>query len=49
MFSCKSNNSLINKIHKRALRAVYKDFESPFEVLLEKGNDVSTHVQNEER
>ena len=46
MFGCKANNGLINKVHKRALRAVYKDFESPFEILLEKGNDVPIHVQN---
>ena len=46
MFGCKSNNGLINKIHKRALRAVYRDFEAPLEVLLEKGKSVSIHVQN---
>ena len=46
IFSSKGNNGLVNKIHKRALRAVYQDFESPFEVLLEKGDEVTIHVQN---
>ena len=43
MFGCKGGNSLINKTHKRALRAVYKDFGSQFETLLQKGKNVSIH------
>ena len=33
----------INRIHKRALKAVYNDFDSSFEELLEKGNHETVH------
>ena len=46
MFGSKANNGLINKVQKRALRAIYKDFESPFELLLERNKSVAIHVQN---
>lgn len=46
MYGCKTNNVLINKIHSRALRAVYCDFSSSFDSLLEKDASVSIHVKN---
>ena len=46
MFSRKANEVLINKTHKRALRAVYNDFQSPFTTLLERDQSVTIHVQN---
>ena len=46
MFGCKTNNGLINQIHKRALRVVYRDFGSSYQVLLDKDKTVSIHVQN---
>ena len=36
MFSGKSSNNEINRIHKRALRALLDDLESTFEELLQK-------------
>ena len=36
MYGCKGNDTLINKVHTRALRAIYLDFSSDFESLLEK-------------
>ena len=38
--------SIINNIHKRALRIVYKDSISSFAVLLEKSGSVSIHHRN---
>ena len=46
MYGCKGNNTLINKVHTRTLRAVYFDFSSSFEILLEKDASVSIHVKN---
>jgi hypothetical protein len=46
MYGCKSNDTLINKVHHRALRAIYSDFSSSFEALLTLNNSVSIHVQN---
>ena len=46
MFGSKSNNTIINKTHKRALSAVYKDFTLGFEELLQKDASVSNHVKN---
>ena len=37
---------LINKTHKRALRAVYKDFNSSLDVLLLKDNSEHVHIRN---
>ena len=36
----------LNHLHKRALRIVYNDNESPFEDLLKKDNSVSFHHKN---
>ena len=46
MYGYKGNDTLINKVHTRALRAVYLDFTSSFETLLENDASVSIHVQN---
>ena len=46
MYGFKSNNALINKLHTRALRAVYFDFSSSFDALLGKDASVSIHVKN---
>ena len=37
---------LINKTHKRALRAVYQDFNSSLDVLLLKDNSEHVHIRN---
>ena len=39
-------HSLINNIHERALRIVYKDDDSSFVTLLEQSGSVSIHHQN---
>ena len=39
-------NTLINKIHHRALSIVYRDNTSSFETLLEKSGSVSIHHRN---
>ena len=46
MFSSKANDGLINRIHKRALRCVYRDYESSLEALLEKDGSFKFHVRN---
>ena len=46
MYGCKSNNVLINKIHKRALSTVYLKFDTSLEALLEIDNSVSVHVRH---
>jgi hypothetical protein len=46
MNGCKSNDGLINKVHKRALSAIYRDFHSSFFDLLEKDKSVKIHVRN---
>ena len=46
MYGCKTNNAQINKVHTKALRAVYFDFSSTFDALLEKDASVSIHVKN---
>ena len=46
MYGCKANNTLIERIQTRALRAVHFDFSSSFETLLEKDASVSIHVKN---
>ena len=46
MFGSKMNNGLINRTHKRALRAVYSDFtDTSLDLLLERDKGVSIHVQ----
>ena len=46
MFCSRKCNNRINKIHERALRTVYNDHISSFEVLLLKDNSVTIHVRN---
>ena len=44
LFCSKAANSTINRVHKRALRLLYQDFESSFEALPSKDDDVK-HLQ----
>jgi ribonuclease P/MRP protein subunit RPP40 len=46
MFHGKVVNDRINRIHKRALRAVYNDFSSNYQQLLLKGDHVTIHQKN---
>ena len=46
MFCSRSCNNKINKLQERALRLVYNDYESPFDVLLNKNKSFSIHHQN---
>jgi hypothetical protein len=43
--SCKLNNK-INRIHERALRLVYQDYESTFDELLTKDKSLRFHHRN---
>ena len=46
MYCQRKSNNLINKIHERALRIAYNDFNSDFESLLAKDDSVSIHDRN---
>ena len=46
MFHIRYINNKINRLHKRALCIVYKDFKSSFKNLLEKDGTVSIYVKN---
>ena len=46
MFSCRKINNRINKLHERALRLVYSDYESTFEDLLSKNESFTVHHYN---
>ena len=46
MLHSKKLNHRINRIHERALRTVYKDYDSSFENLLLKDNSLTTHQRN---
>ena len=46
MFCSRSCNNKINKLQERALRLVYNDYESSFDVLLNKNKSFSIHHQN---
>ena len=46
LFSTKASNNEINRTHKRALRILFKDYDSSFNELLEKSESVNIHVQN---
>ena len=39
-------NTHINRIHERALRIVYNDYTSTFNMLLDKDKSVTVHVRN---
>ena len=46
MFGCKTSNTLINKVHKKALSVVYRNFNTSFEDLLCQDKSVKIHVRN---
>ena len=46
MFHSRHLNSKINRIHERALRIAYKDYDSSFNTLLEKYDSVNIHVKH---
>ena len=46
MFCSTTMNKKINHIHERALRIVYRDYESSFEHLLEKDKSLTFHKRN---
>ena len=46
MFHSRQLNNLINKIHERALRLLYKDNKLTFNDLLELDNSVTIHQRN---
>ena len=46
MFHSRHLNNTISRIHERALRIAYKDYESSFNTLLEKDNSVSIHAKS---
>ena len=46
MFHGKVANDRINRVHERALRAVYNDFNSTYQQLLSKGRHVRVHQKN---
>ena len=46
MCHSRSLNSRINRIHERALRIVYKDYDLSFDSLLEKSGSVRIHHRN---
>ena len=49
MFCSRSCNDKINKLHERALRLVYDDYESPFGILLNKNKSFSIPHQNTQK
>ena len=46
MFHSKHLNNKINRIHERALKIAYRDYQSNFNVLLENDCSVSIPVKN---
>ena len=46
LFCCKRANNEINKSHKRALRALYGDYESKFEELSDKDKSMTIREKN---
>ena len=46
MFHSRHLNNKIDRIHERALRIAYRDYQSNFNVLLENDCSVSMHVEN---
>ena len=49
LFCSKGANNEINRTHKRALRALYGDYESTFEELLDKDKSLTIHRKNLQR
>ena len=46
MFCGKTANEEVNRVHKRALRVLLNDFESNFEELLHRNEEVTIYVKN---
>ena len=46
MFCGKTTNREINKIHERALRILFNDYEASFEELLQRNNEQTVHTKN---
>ena len=46
LFCSKTANNDINRTQKRALRILYRDYESIFEELLERDDTKTTHTKN---
>ena len=46
MFHSRKLNARINRVHKRALRVVYRDFDSSFEELLSRDSSTTLHQRN---
>ena len=46
MFHSRKLNNRINNIHERALRIVFRDYESTFQQLLKQNKSVSMHQGN---
>ena len=46
IFSSRSSNNLINRIHERPVRIVYNDTSSTFQELLQRNRSVSIHHKN---
>ena len=42
----KTANKEINRVHKRALRILLRDYDAPFDELLVKNEEKTVHVQN---
>ena len=49
MFCGETANEEINRIHKRALRRLYNDFNSNFEEVLARSGEKTVHLQNLEK
>ena len=46
MFCSRQSNNLINKIHERSLRIIYKDQKTSYHNLLETHNELTIHQRN---
>ena len=46
MFSSRTSNNMINKIHERALRLILNDHITDFDILLQNNNDTCNHHGN---
>ena len=46
MFHSRTSNNKINKLHERALRLVYNDYNSSFQELLNRDDSFSIHHRN---
>ena len=46
LFSSKAANNEINRAHKRALRVLHKEYDSSFELCLQREADTTIHIKN---